>query len=117
MIHAQDEARGYPDGPWWRFPVRDLATDRWSVFPGRAWWVNRWWRCAEGPFWRLLSVLGVWDTGEGGYWRTGWWTWENRYARRLPDFPRDGREFWRRVWYGDVPDDLRCVPDKPQRRA
>ena len=109
----RDYLQGRP--PWWALPVPARERDVWLEVQDRAWWVAMWWRVIEGPFWRVLIACGVWETGEGGYFRRGRPTWANRYVRRVPDFPRDGREFWSYVWRGDLPSDLRYATGEQRR--
>lgn len=98
---------------WWQFPRYVHDRDAVVTIESPVWWRQAWWRWLAGPAFRFLIALGVWETARGGYYVGGRWTWANRYVRRVPEFPRDGREFWNYVRHGSLPADLRYYAESP----
>lgn len=110
-IRPMDRVR---DGiPWWLLPMPHPDRRGWLTWRDRDWRYHAWWRWIAGPAYRFLIALGVWEVGDGSYYVSGHWTWANRYVRRVPEFPRDGREFWNYVRHGSLPADLRSFAETP----
>lgn len=77
---------------WW-MARQDYTTGRWLVPFARPWWRSLF-DCQVTRFFRVLQLLGVWDTLEGCFLSSGWLTvpWRSRYyfGKRVAI----GRQLW-----------------------